>query len=67
MIAAEDLIATKQDAMTTDAPLSEILADGSTSALAGKQPTIADGDLQISAVSGLQAAIDGAGSSSSRQ
>ena len=42
--------------------MSESLVDGLTSALAGKQPTMADGDLQISAVSGLQAAINGAGS-----
>ena len=62
VIAAEDLIATKQNAITAEAPLSESLVDGLTSALAGKQATIADGDLQISAVSGLQAAIDGAGS-----
>jgi len=62
LITAEDLIATKHDAISADAPLPQSHVDGLVTVLASKQPTVVDDALQISHVTGLQAAIDAAGS-----
>ena len=51
VLAAADLMATKQALITVEAPLPQSHVDNLVGALAGKQPTLGDDDLQISHVS----------------